>query len=617
MRLTWVILSVVLALAFIGTSAVAAEMYDGPDIIEGDVTWKDRSFVLQTPVMINDTATLRLMNTTLRPAVNFTGPALLVGYGPVTFTDSWLEGGRWWSVITSSKAVVVQNSTFTNASYGILTSGDLHINDSTFMDLEYGFRSGGDNLDVETTVFESCDYAFLSYSWDTWMMDVSFLNTTFIVGNIFSTSANLSGIHIDGAGEGISTSGTNLTIELTATNVKEENCEAGCGGPPVTGSVLVAGGGFVNIVDSQFSDSDGGMIGYNTDLNIENTLFQDMKGGIYGYMLEGNVTDSEFTNCSIGLEASRSEVQFIDCYFNETEIEARQWWVIRISVTDPYDDGVPYAMVTITDSKGNETAATTHVAGFLDTGMVAYQQINGTIETYGPYQLSAAKDGFEATLTNVTLEEDSSVDIYLPYYRPDINLTEITTKGRGKVKLSAVVVNDGEHVAENVTVTFTYKAGFNVIVIDTVDIGDIAPNSTETAEVTWDARDVLDEGHSEFLITANAEALNDDPVGSTADNFASIQLDAGDIDDEDDDEEPSPALIAIIIAMLVIIVFLVLKFITRAGEAPGDDIDTPKTWKETKERSKKVKETDEPRTHRGRTPAPKGRAPGRRQPPAK
>jgi len=615
MRSTWVTLSIVLALAFVGASAVAAELYDGPGTIEGDVVWTNESFVLGGSVYVNENASLTLVNTSLYPAVNFTNATLIVGYGPVSFIDSMLDGGRWRTVISSSSEVTVVGSAFTNASYGILTGANLTVSGSTFTDLEYGLRSGGDTLSISDTVFERCDYGFMSYSWETLMDNVSFINTTFMVGNVFSTTATLTGIMIDGAGEGISSSGTDIKVQVVATNVKEENCDAGCGGPSVTGSVLITGGGKLNLVDSDISDSDGGIIGYHSDIEVENTTFYDLKGGLYGYMMQGNVSNSTFIDSGIGLEASRSDIGFIDCTFTNMSVEARQWWVVRVNVVDPYGDDVRSAVISIIDSEGNVTEGTTNVAGFHDTGIIAYQRINGSDVIYGPYDVIVEKDGFEAEVTNITLEDDYTVDVFLPYYKPDINVTGITTKGRGRVTLRATVANTGDHVAENVTVTFTYKAGFNVIVIDTVDVGDIEADGTGTAEVVWDARDVIAEGHDEFQITANAEADNDDPTGSKGDNYGSIMLDVSEIEDED--EEPSPALVAIIIAMLIIIAFLVIKFVTRTREASGDERDTPKTWTETKARSRKVRETDVPRTHRGKTPAPKGRAPGRRQPPVK
>jgi len=611
MRLYWVTISLLLALAFGFVCVTATEVYDGPDTIEGDITWTDESFVLEGPVYVNETASLTLVNTTLVPAVNFTGTAMIVGYGPINVTGSTLEGGRWWTIIYSSADVTVVDSTFSNSSYAVLTIGNLTVTGSEFSDNEYGIRSGGALMSVSGTTFESCAVAFNSYSGRTEMTDVSFFNTTYFVGWIYSDTAELSGITIGTAGEGISTWGTDIEVQLDASDVREENCDAGCSGPSVTGSVFVAEHGNVTVRDSSISDSDGAFIGYYTTLNADNVTFDGLDGGLYGYHLEANVTNSTFIDCGVGLEASRSNATFVGCDFINTTVEARQWWIVRILVEDPYGDNVRSATVTVIDSEGEVKEGTTNVIGRVEFGIVAYVQTNGTIETFGPYNITVEKDGFETSMTGVELEDEIVVDIELPYLKPDINVTDITTTGRGIVTIRATITNTGDHVAENVTVGFTYKAGFIVRVIGTVELGDVAIDGVETAEMEWDARDLIGDGDTEFEITVNAEARNDEPSGSMGDNHGSISLDVGDIGEED--EEPNLALVAIIIVMLVLIAFLVIKFVTR--ESPEEDPGIPGSWDEVRKSVRK--KVAPPRTNRGKTPAPKGRAPGRRQPPAK
>jgi hypothetical protein len=583
--------------------AGCAEVYDGPYIIEGDVEWANVTYVLNDTVLVNETASLTIVNSTIVPAHPLGKTYMIQSYGRLAFSGSTLEGGRWYSIVFSAGDVMVEDSGFSNCSYAMIAGGNVSVSGSSLSDLEYGIRSSGDLLTVNDTVFTGCTFPFQSYADTTVMRNVTFVNTTYTVGSVYSDVAELTGITIITAAEGFILSGAEAVVQLIAEDISESNCGEGCSAPAVTGSAIVLMTADLELNDSRIEGSDVGILAYHGNVDVDNTTFEGLLGGLYGYNLKGNVTDSLFIDCAVGLEASRSDVVFKNSTFVNTTPEVRQWMQVRVNVEDPYGSDVRSAIVTIVDSVDNTTEFATNSAGYAMVGLVSSQSENGTVSTFGPYDITVEKDGIETSRTDVDIEDDDEIDFVLPYWKPDLNITTISASPGRKVVINVTIVNDGDQVAENVTVGFTYKAGIDVRVIDTVAVGDIAVNEEVFAEMVWDTSDLgISEGE-EIVITAIADARNAEAAGVSANNDATVLLTMASEGDEDD-VEPNPVLVSLIVLMLVLIALLILKFRKRirsshSEEGPGG----PETWNEV---SKNV------RKHRRESFEDIGRAPARR-----
>jgi parallel beta-helix repeat protein len=367
----------------------------------------------------------------------------------------WDDGGTFLStggVLISSEDVVVENSSFHHNYMGIITfSVSPKIANNEITDnLKYGITLVNSSSQIIGNKISFNPVGIYSLYSDPKIIDNE------IMDNGDGARFYYSSVSIKG-GEFSSNS--------------PDDCTTGACSADESGKGLLVEASNLTMDGVEVSYNSKGLIAQYSLVELNNCTFRDnLVDGISGEFSEANMSYNLFANNTrYGINWMYTLLEVDDTnIFSENTGEARiiQLWDVKVRVIDSSGDWISNAKIEF-EGSGNSYSSTTTITGMATKAVAEYIITNDGIKVdYNTYKVTAKKkaswDGVE--YSNYTTEEiiyNTEIDVVIPLKKPDLLVKKIefskTPVVDSEVKIKVKVANEGDTIANNVSIVVTQK----------------------------------------------------------------------------------------------------------------------------------------------------------------